>query len=474
MSKLLDYLGLQQFLAKLKTLFVTGLGTSGNYLTWTKNGETSNITVPYATEADKLSVTSTDDAVVRFDGTSGAVQNSGVTINDNNHITATKFITSGGTSTQFVKGDGSLDDGIYMTTNTFSGDSDKIYIPYIMNGLYAAHRRFTVTAVVTNADSTQTTWSSSYYSQLFDGSYETSGLRIPAGGSLKVTITNGDIDTTSITTYKAGYFLVSFYNTQTPLSVTGRIYTGNPDGTKSWSNITFTKTRGTYNGTYISSELTGNYLRALEITITSKSDSSAWVSEIEYWKKRPSSISDYPIITKFAGGELYGNLTAPKFITKDGTSNKFVKGDGSLDSTSYAPLASPSLTGTPTAPTAAAGTNTTQIATTAFVHNVCDALKVSIINHGTSDTTFALTPNVYHKWESVSTLTLTLATPSDNTVLNEYMFSFVSPSTPTTLSLPASVNWAIDLQIEPNKTYQITIIDDLATFVTVDMLNIIT
>lgn len=35
-----------------------------------------------------------------------------------------------------------------------------------------------------------------------------------------------------------------------------------------------------------------------------------------------------------------------------------------------APLASPSLTGTPTAPTAAAGTNTTQIATTAFVQGV--------------------------------------------------------------------------------------------------------
>lgn len=35
--------------------------------------------------------------------------------------------------------------------------------------------------------------------------------------------------------------------------------------------------------------------------------------------------------------------------------------------TSYAPLASPALTGTPTAPTATAGTNTTQLATTAFV-----------------------------------------------------------------------------------------------------------
>lgn len=41
--------------------------------------------------------------------------------------------------------------------------------------------------------------------------------------------------------------------------------------------------------------------------------------------------------------------------------------------TSRAPLASPALTGTPTAPTAAQGTNTTQIATTAFVKTAVDA-----------------------------------------------------------------------------------------------------
>ena len=40
---------------------------------------------------------------------------------------------------------------------------------------------------------------------------------------------------------------------------------------------------------------------------------------------------------------------------------------GDQDLSSYAPLASPTFTGTPAAPTASAGTNTTQIATTAFV-----------------------------------------------------------------------------------------------------------
>lgn len=34
--------------------YVTALGTNGNYLTWTKNGSTSNITVPYATGSSKL------------------------------------------------------------------------------------------------------------------------------------------------------------------------------------------------------------------------------------------------------------------------------------------------------------------------------------------------------------------------------------------------------------------------------------
>jgi hypothetical protein len=36
------------------SLYVTALGTNGNYLTWTKNGTTNNITVPYSANSDKL------------------------------------------------------------------------------------------------------------------------------------------------------------------------------------------------------------------------------------------------------------------------------------------------------------------------------------------------------------------------------------------------------------------------------------
>jgi hypothetical protein len=72
-------------------------------------------------------------------------------------------------------------------------------------------------------------------------------------------------------------------------------------------------------------------------------------------------------------------VKATNFATKDtlptGDSNKIVKGtelDNEFNSiagavSSKADLASPALTGTPTAPTATFGTNTTQLATTAFV-----------------------------------------------------------------------------------------------------------
>ena len=52
-----------------------------------------------------------------------------------------------------------------------------------------------------------------------------------------------------------------------------------------------------------------------------------------------------------------------------------------------APLASPDLTGTPTAPTAAANTNTTQIATTAFAKAEADAAESAAITAAATDAT---------------------------------------------------------------------------------------
>ena len=62
----------------------------------------------------------------------------------------------------------------------------------------------------------------------------------------------------------------------------------------------------------------------------------------------------------------------------------------------------------------------------------------SLVNHGTSDTTFTLTPNTMHVWGTVTKLTLTLGSEQSD-VVNEYLFQFTSGSTATTLSLPSTV-----------------------------------
>lgn len=84
------------------------------------------------------------------------------------------------------------------------------------------------------------------------------------------------------------------------------------------------------------------------------------------------------------------------------------------------------------------------------------------INHGTNDTTFTLTPNTFHIWDEVSSLTLTLGTET-NGVANEYLFQFTSGSTATTLSLPSDIKWAEEFTIEQNKIYQISILNGLGS-----------
>lgn len=87
--------------------------------------------------------------------------------------------------------------------------------------------------------------------------------------------------------------------------------------------------------------------------------------------------------------------------------------------------------------------------------------KVAIVNHGTSDTTFTLTPNIFHVWGTVASLTLTLATAS-TTTMDEFMFQFTSGTTATTLSLPSTVKWIAEPEIEADMTYQVSIINNIA------------
>lgn len=89
-----------------------------------------------------------------------------------------------------------------------------------------------------------------------------------------------------------------------------------------------------------------------------------------------------------------------------------------------------------------------------------------IVEHGTSDTTFALTPNTLHRWGTVTSLSLTLASGTDG-VVNEYMAEFFSGDTATALALPDNISWASDaaIEIDANYLYQISILDNVAAYI---------
>lgn len=69
--------------------------------------------------------------------------------------------------------------------------------------------------------------------------------------------------------------------------------------------------------------------------------------------------------------------------------------------------------------------------------------------------------NKFYKFGEVSSLNITLAAITDTSVLNEYMFEFISGSTATTLTLPNTIKWLETPSIEANKIYQCSIVNNI-------------
>lgn len=90
--------------------------------------------------------------------------------------------------------------------------------------------------------------------------------------------------------------------------------------------------------------------------------------------------------------------------------------------------------------------------------------KVAVVDHGTSDTTFTLTPNVLHRWDSIYSLNLTLGS-GETGYMPEYMFEFFVGDADFVLDLPSSVLWVEQPTFQLDMGYQVSILDNVAIFV---------
>jgi hypothetical protein len=112
---------------------------------------------------------------------------------------------------------------------------------------------------------------------------------------------------------------------------------------------------------------------------------------------------------------------------------------GNTISDTYAPLASPTFTGIPAAPTAASNTNTTQLATTAFVANALASFTGNgsgAVSYTTSATLSASDSGKIIICNSATAMTLTLPT----TLSASYDFNFMNIGAGTVTIAGSSTN----------------------------------
>ena len=93
---------------------------------------------------------------------------------------------------------------------------------------------------------------------------------------------------------------------------------------------------------------------------------------------------------------------------------------------------------------------------------IVDEVVVKPIHNGTDNTTITILPNVFYIWDTVEQLDITLGDEIAD-IYNEFSFQFASGETATTLILPANIKWVNDVpEIEPNMTYQCSIVNKIA------------
>lgn len=140
--------------------------------------------------------------------------------------------------------------------------------------------------------------------------------------------------------------------------------------------------------------------KAIHTALTSKADSSDIVAIQEDMQLMTTVIQQHGLAINqkapLASPALTGTPTAPTASAGTNTTQiattafvtAAIAAIPGVDLSGYAKLANPAFTGIPTAPTAAAGTNTTQIATTAFVQTAMGGKAPT--DHHSSTTTYGL------------------------------------------------------------------------------------
>ena len=161
---------------------------------------------------------------------------------------------------------------------------------------------------------------------LFQGNINDACWQIAAGaGPQTITIdftTKGELPASGFT-YTEGNVYLSFYYTNIPLSVTGRVKDASNvwRTISSWTNVSNNPSYALWRGAVPSF----NYMTVMELTVTPQASVITKVSKIEYHRWRPGSDLQPAFFSKYWKNKVYNNLT---FADNNNVTNLKLKNDG--------------------------------------------------------------------------------------------------------------------------------------------------
>lgn len=81
-----------------------------------------------------------------------------------------------------------------------------------------------------------------------------------------------------------------------------------------------------------------------------------------------------------------------------------------------------------------------------------------------TDTAVELEPNKLYVFPEMAELSVTLAEPSDTSIVSEYHFVFQSGAASTTLTIPDAINIPSGFAVDANKIYEISVMENCLTY----------
>lgn len=235
----------------------------------------------------------------------------------------------------------------WIAMNEVLGMTPRLYNTKLDDVLWGADKRYDVTWKVYDGTTHEQLYDKSGYIQtLFNGTFE-GRLEHPVTGEYEVlTIQPKDNDgSQTLRTYWQGTLILYFYYTHAPNEApTCRIKQRNSN---TWTTLTATKLRGSAYKINLAVTPSWYYLNTLEITIQGKTDTTEGGGTSLrglVWIPSRYTYAESSVVTKYAQSQsLYGDITAPKFITRGGTSSQYLRGDGSLTTLSTSPTSGSGL-----------------------------------------------------------------------------------------------------------------------------------